>query len=212
MNLAPDGRGERAQVWLVCLGLIAMTLAVYFQVRGFQFVNFDDPKYVTTNAHTQAGLTLANVAWAFTTGAVANWHPVTWLSHMADVTLFGSNPGAHHLTSVAFHAANAVLLFLLLRAITGDLWPSAVVAALFAIHPGGPRIIDELAELLALRPRQVEASNAVLRDHGNMSSATLPHVWKAILEDAEVPAGTWVVALAFGPGLTIAGAILRKTA
>ncbi len=84
--------------------------------------------------------------------------------------------------------------------------------ALFAIHPGGPRIIDEIAELLGLAPEQVQASNAVLRDCGNMSSATLPHVWQALLQDPEVEPGRLVVALAFGPGLTISGAILRKRA
>ncbi len=82
--------------------------------------------------------------------------------------------------------------------------------ALFAIHPGGPRIIDEIAEHLGLRPDQVQASNDVLRNHGNMSSATLPHVWKAMLEDDTVRPGTLIVSLAFGPGLTISGAILRK--
>jgi predicted naringenin-chalcone synthase len=82
--------------------------------------------------------------------------------------------------------------------------------ALFAIHPGGPRIIDEIASLLNLRADQVQASNDVLWNYGNMSSATLPHVWKAILEDGAVASGTLVVALAFGPGLTISGAILRK--
>ena len=84
--------------------------------------------------------------------------------------------------------------------------------AWFAIHPGGPRIVDELAELLGLGPEQVAASNGVLRDHGNMSSATLPHVWKSLLEDPGVPAGAWIVSLAFGPGLTIAGALARKRA
>jgi predicted naringenin-chalcone synthase len=82
--------------------------------------------------------------------------------------------------------------------------------ALFAIHPGGPRIIDEIAEHLGLRPEQVQASNAILSNYGNMSSATLPHVWKAVLEDETVPPGTMIVSLAFGPGLTIAGALLRK--
>jgi predicted naringenin-chalcone synthase len=82
--------------------------------------------------------------------------------------------------------------------------------ALFAIHPGGPRIIDEIAEHLGLRPAQVQASNAILSNYGNMSSATLPHVWKSMLEDEAVPPGTLIVSLAFGPGLTIAGAILRK--
>jgi predicted naringenin-chalcone synthase len=83
-------------------------------------------------------------------------------------------------------------------------------SALFAIHPGGPRIIDEIAEHLGLRPAQIQASNAILGDFGNMSSATLPHVWKAILEDGAVQPGTLVVSLAFGPGLTISGALLRK--
>jgi predicted naringenin-chalcone synthase len=83
--------------------------------------------------------------------------------------------------------------------------------ALFAIHPGGPRIIDEIADHLGLRPAQVQASNAILSNYGNMSSATLPHVWKAILDDETIPPGTLVVSLAFGPGLTIAGALLRKT-
>jgi len=82
--------------------------------------------------------------------------------------------------------------------------------ALFAIHPGGPRIIDEIAEHLGLRPEQVQASNTILRNHGNMSSATLPHVWMSILEDAAVQTGTLIVSLAFGPGLTVSGAILRK--
>ena len=83
--------------------------------------------------------------------------------------------------------------------------------AIFAIHPGGPRIIDEIAEHLGLRPEQVQASNTTLRNYGNMSSATLPHVWMSVLEDGSVPAGTMIVSLAFGPGLTMAGAILRKT-
>lgn len=83
--------------------------------------------------------------------------------------------------------------------------------ALFAIHPGGPRIIDEIAEHLGLRPGQVQASNTILSNYGNMSSATLPHVWKALLEDAAVPTGTLIVSMAFGPGLTISGALLRKS-
>ena len=84
--------------------------------------------------------------------------------------------------------------------------------AQFAIHPGGPRIIDEIAGHLGLRPAQVAASNAVLLDCGNMSSATLPHIWKAMLEDPALPSGSWIVAMAFGPGLTVSGAILRKRA
>jgi predicted naringenin-chalcone synthase len=93
-----------------------------------------------------------------------------------------------------------------------DLDPARLRAqAVWAIHPGGPRIIDEIAAHLGLEPEQVRASNTILRDHGNMSSATLPHVWQAILADPAVPDGTPVVSLAFGPGLTISGAVLRKT-
>ena len=84
--------------------------------------------------------------------------------------------------------------------------------ALFAIHPGGPRIIDEIAELLGLGPDQVQASNAILRNHGNMSSATLPHVWQSMANDPEVQPGRLIVSLAFGPGLTLSGALMRKRA
>ncbi|HUL98834.1 MAG TPA: hypothetical protein VLU24_05335, partial [Mycobacterium sp.] len=90
---------------------------------------------MTANPHVAGGLTWENVAWAFTTNHAANWHPLTWLSHMADVELFGMNAGAHHLTSLLFHAANTLLLFLLLRRMTGALGRSAFVAALFAVHP-----------------------------------------------------------------------------
>jgi predicted naringenin-chalcone synthase len=82
--------------------------------------------------------------------------------------------------------------------------------AIFAVHPGGPRIIDEVGAVLGLRDPQLHASNAILAEHGNMSSATLPHIWQAILDDDSVGAGTFVVSLAFGPGLTISGALLRK--
>lgn len=103
--------------------------------------------------------------------------------------------------------------FLERLAASADLTPAHLFErAVFAIHPGGPRIIDEIAEHLGLRPEQVQASNAILGQYGNMSSATLPHVWKALLDDAAVPSGTLIVSLAFGPGLTMAGAILRKSA
>ncbi|NTV73392.1 MAG: tetratricopeptide repeat protein [Holophaga sp.] len=117
------------------LALLALVWVVFGQVRGFEFLNFDDPLYVAGNLHTAKGLTWANLGWALTTGAAANWHPLTWLSHMADFSMFGPDPGMHHLTSAVFHGANAVLLFLLLKSMTGDLGPSAFVAALFAAHP-----------------------------------------------------------------------------
>jgi tetratricopeptide (TPR) repeat protein len=120
---------------LIALLLAFATLLVYLPVTRSGFLNYDDDDYVTNNHVVQNGLTLAGVKWAFTTGHASNWHPLTWLSHMTDCALFGLNPGAHHLVNVLFHSANAALLFILLRRLTRRLWPSALVAALFAWHP-----------------------------------------------------------------------------
>jgi tetratricopeptide (TPR) repeat protein len=115
--------------------LALITLLVYLPVAHDDFLVYDDHDYVTENSVVQNGLTWAGIKWAFTTGHASNWHPITWLSHMADCELFGLNPGAHHLVNVLFHTANAVLLLLLLFRLTGALWPSAFIAALFAWHP-----------------------------------------------------------------------------
>ena len=120
---------------LICLALAVVTTALYWPITHYGFINFDDDDYITNNSHVQAGLTWAGVIWAFQTGAAANWHPLTWLSHMLDCQLYGLNPGGHHSTNLLFHAANTLLLFLWLRQITGALWRSAFVAALFAWHP-----------------------------------------------------------------------------
>src|ERR1022692_3638822 len=119
----------------ICLALAMTTLAVFMPVAGQAFVNYDDSDYVTENAHVQSGLKWENVVWAFKTGHASNWHPLTWLSHMLDCQLFGLKAGGPHLVSVGFHIANTLLLFLLLRRMTGALWRSALVAALFALHP-----------------------------------------------------------------------------
>src|SRR5881396_592194 len=119
----------------VAVLLAVATLAVYAQVAGHGFVSYDDPDYVSGNPYVRAGLTRAGLSWAFTTGHAGNWHPLTWLSHMLDCQLFGPNPGPQHLVSAGFHVANTILLFLLLRTLTGALWRSALVAALFALHP-----------------------------------------------------------------------------
>lgn len=121
--------------WLVSLVLILGTLAIYGPVVGHDFTTYDDPLYVTENPRVQQGLTAQTVAWAFTTTRGGNWHPLTWLSHALDWQLYGAWPGGHHLTSLLLHLANTVLLFALLRRMTGALWSSAVVAALFAWHP-----------------------------------------------------------------------------
>jgi tetratricopeptide (TPR) repeat protein len=120
---------------LISLLLAAATLAVYWQVGNHDFINYDDPLYVTENLRVQAGLTFDNVRWAFTTFEASNWHPLTWLSHMLDVELFGMHPRGHHLTSVVLHAINSMVLFLVLTRMTAAPGRSAIVAALFALHP-----------------------------------------------------------------------------
>ena len=120
---------------LIALLLALTTLVVFLPAGRFSFLNYDDNDYVADNPHVNAGLTPAGVKWAFTAFHAGNWHPLTWISHMADCTLFGLNPGAHHFVNILFHAANAALLFLLLHRHTGRTWPSALVAALFAWHP-----------------------------------------------------------------------------
>ena len=132
----PDRGAERRATLLIALSLALAVFAIYWPVRDFPFVSFDDPLYVSNNAMVQQGLTPAGVEWAFRTFHAVNWHPLTWLSHMLDVSLFGPDAsGMHHLVNVILHAANAILLFVLLRSMTGTLWRSAAVALLFAVHP-----------------------------------------------------------------------------
>jgi tetratricopeptide (TPR) repeat protein len=115
--------------------LAALTIAAYARVAGNGFINLDDNDYVTENLRVQAGLSWKGAAWAFTTGHSANWHPLTWLSHMLDCQLFGMNPAGPHLTNLALHVASVLLLFHLFRRMTAAVGPSAFVAAAFALHP-----------------------------------------------------------------------------
>ena len=126
---------ERLRVGLIGIGLVLATSLIYAQTLGFEFTDPDDRPYITENIHVQQGLTPANLVWAFTSLSESNWHPLTWLSHMLDVELYGLDPGGHHLSNVLLHIANTLLLFGLLRSSTGALFRSAAVAALFAIHP-----------------------------------------------------------------------------
>ena len=137
---------KRRLPWFIGLGLLLITLAVYWGVLSCAFLNYDDNSYVTDNLHVHGGLTLRGLRWAFNVGYAANWHPLTWLSHMADYQLFGPNPRGHHLTNLVFHLANTLLLFGLLRRTTGALWPSAMVAALFAWHPAHVESVAWVAE------------------------------------------------------------------
>jgi tetratricopeptide (TPR) repeat protein len=120
---------------VICLALGLITLAVFAPALTHEFLAYDDQVYVTENPHVQAGLTWPGVEWAFRSSAASNWHPVTWLSHMLDCQLYGLRPAGHHLTNVLLHAANCLLLFLVLSRMTGAMWRSACVAALFAWHP-----------------------------------------------------------------------------
>ena len=126
---------SRFPVWLIAVWLVVLTIALYWPATRCDFINYDDGLYVTSNVHVQNGLTLENARWAFRNGYAGNWHPVTLLSHMVDCQIFALKPWGHHLTSVLLHAANTLLVFLFLRSMTGAIWRSVLVAALFGFHP-----------------------------------------------------------------------------
>jgi tetratricopeptide (TPR) repeat protein len=137
---------ERTSLLLIGLLLFLGTLALYYPALLNGFVNYDDPAYVTSNWQVQQGLTSRSLKWAFTSTSEANWHPLTWISHMLDVQLFGLKPAGHHAQSILWHAINVVLLFLLLAKATGFVGRSAVVAALFAVHPLNVESVAWVAE------------------------------------------------------------------
>ncbi len=119
----------------ISVALAVAVAAAYREVTGFEFLNYDDDTYVTGNSVVRAGLSPAGAAWALRTFHAANWHPLTWLSHLLDASLFGLDAGAHHAMSAALHALATALLFLVLRALTGATWPPALAAGLFGLHP-----------------------------------------------------------------------------
>lgn len=136
--LADAPSSDKVPLWVpivVVLALLAAVVLIYLPVRGYEFISLDDPQYVTANPVIRSGLTRAGLAWAFSSAASFYWHPLTWISHMLDVQLFGVNAGPHHLVNVAIHAANTALLFAALRRMTGATEKSAFVAAVFALHP-----------------------------------------------------------------------------
>jgi tetratricopeptide (TPR) repeat protein len=141
---------ERAATPLLAILLAVATIALYAASLNNGFISYDDPAYVTNNRIVMQGLTRSGAIWAFTTSAEANWHPITWLSHMLDVQLFGMHPAGHHLMNVLLHAVNVVLLFLLLNAATKMRWRSALVAALFAVHPLNVETVAWIAERKSL--------------------------------------------------------------
>jgi len=127
--------GYRRQKFIVYIVLTLAALAVYWQVNQFDFVNFDDYGYAARNIYIRSGITLDGFLWAFNTRYLDLWNPLVWLSFMFDYQLYGLNPGGYHLTNLILHILSALLLFLLFNRMTGAIWKSAFVAALFALHP-----------------------------------------------------------------------------
>jgi len=126
---------KKKVVLLLSLLLLVVTLLVFHQVRGFEFVHYDDDVYVAGNGHVQAGLTPSSIAWAFSTTDAGFWHPLTWLSLMLDHELYGLNAGGYHGTNLIWHLLNTLLIFFVFLRMTGAVWRSAFLAALFALHP-----------------------------------------------------------------------------
>jgi Tfp pilus assembly protein PilF len=120
---------------IIFSGLVLVCLVIYWQTTGFAFINLDDPSYVYRNTPILSGINIESIWWAFTSFHSSNWHPLTWLSHALDVQLFGLNPGSHHAVNVVLHTANSCLAFIVFKRLTGAVWPSAMVAFLFAVHP-----------------------------------------------------------------------------
>ena len=120
---------------IICLVLALSTVLIFWDIFSHQFVIIDDPIYVARNPHVQSGLTLQNIKWAFTTTRAEFWHPLTWLSYMLDTQLFGQQPAGYLFTNLLLHVLNAILMFVLFRAMTQNRWQSALVAVLFALHP-----------------------------------------------------------------------------
>ncbi len=126
---------DQRKTLLISIILAAAVLAAFAGVRHNAFINYDDDLYVTDNPHVQEGLNSGSIVWAFTTQQTGNWHPLTWISHIIDYSIFGPDPVGHHLVSVGFHIANVILLFLILKKMTGVFWPSVFAAAVFGLHP-----------------------------------------------------------------------------
>ena len=126
---------DKKYIYLIIILLIISCLAAFGRIAGNDFINYNDPLYITENYHVQSGMSLENIKWAFTADFLANWHPVTWLSYMLDWSLFGVNASGYHLVSLVLHIGAVIFLFLFLSKTTNNIWPAAFAAALFALHP-----------------------------------------------------------------------------
>jgi len=130
-------RGQRRRWVIACISvcLLVLTLAIYGQTIRYDFINYDDPRYVYQNTTITSGISFDNIGWAFSHIHSENWHPLTTITHMLDCQLYGLTAGWHHFTNVSLHALAVILLFVALQRMTGALWRSAFVAAVFAVHP-----------------------------------------------------------------------------
>jgi len=137
---------KKYHVLFIYLVLALAVRVVFWPVHNYKFINYDDPAYVTQNPHVKAGINSDSIIWAFRTSAAGNWHPLTWLSHMLDCQLFGAKAGGHHVVNLMFHLVNTLLLFSIFKRMTGAIWQSAFVAALFAMHPLNVESVAWIAE------------------------------------------------------------------
>lgn len=126
---------KNKEIPLICLILTAAALIAFWRINQCDFIIYDDSTYVTENMHIRHGVTADAARWAFTTGYASNWHPLTWISHMLDIQIFGLKPQWHHLVNLLFHTINTLLLFIIFQQMTKEAWKSAFIAALFAVHP-----------------------------------------------------------------------------
>ncbi|MGD0259054.1 MAG: tetratricopeptide repeat protein [Verrucomicrobiota bacterium] len=184
---------------LICGLLAVLALTAFWRVTHNDFIKLDDRQYVTENPHVQGGFTWENVKWAFQAGYASNWHPVTWLSHTLDVRIFGLRPGWHHLINLLLHTANAILLFLVLNRMTGAVCRSAVVAALFAVHPLHVESVawvaerkDVLSTFFFILTLSAYARYAAGRRPGSEGSGRLGRNGR--LGEASLPSRLWYVA------------------
>ncbi|MGA2172799.1 MAG: tetratricopeptide repeat protein [Sedimentisphaerales bacterium] len=145
-GIATENKRDNKKTLLICIALAAVTFVAFEGVSKNDFVNYDDDLYVTDNVLVRLGLSVESIKWAFTTWHMGNWHPLTWVSHIIDCSIFGLKPAGHHLVSVGFHIANVVLLFLILKKMTRAVWPSAFVAAVFGLHPLAVESVAWVAE------------------------------------------------------------------
>lgn len=204
------GLNKNPSAVVACLLLIVVTLACFLPVVRCGFINYDDPDYFSDNPHVQSGLTPGSMAWAFHTDQLASRYPLTWLSFMLDVDVFGKGPAGPHFTNLLLHVANAVLLFLLLRGLTGAHWRSLLVAALFALHPlhvepvawisERKGVLSTFFELLALIffVRYVRQQGAKSKQQGaSFSSILLPYFLSVFFFGCGLMAKPVVVTLPF---------------